>query len=90
MTTRTIFFSPLALFDRPERGGNADGRIDRRDALYEKLRPWRDADHNGRSEPGELRTLSGLGSEASDLGSEASDLNYRESKRVDAQGNRFK
>lgn len=76
-------FLALALFDQPARGGNADGRIDRLDAVFAKLRLWRDANHNGRSEPGELHTLS-------DLGLESIDLDYRESERVDGYGNRFK
>ncbi len=75
-------FLALAVFDRPESGGNADGVIDARDAVFAALRLWRDADHDGVSQPGELFTLPALG--LSRL-----HLSYKESKRTDEHGNRF-
>ena len=40
---------------------NADGRIDGRDPVFARLRLWRDANRDGRSQPAELSRLSGAG-----------------------------
>ncbi|HEX8719667.1 MAG TPA: hypothetical protein VF736_03410 [Pyrinomonadaceae bacterium] len=76
-------FLALALYDAPARGGDGDGVIDERDRVFASLRLWRDANHNGLSEPGGLHTLPALG--LSRL-----HLDYKESKRADAYGNLFR
>jgi hypothetical protein len=76
-------FSSLAMFDKPNRGGNEDGKITRHDRVFKKLRLWQDRNHNGISEPEELSRLPAL-----DV--VAVFLDYQESRRVDQYGNWFR
>ncbi len=76
-------FIALAEYDKSETGGNDGGMIDGGDAIFASLMLWQDINHNGISEGNELYGLRGLGLRSIDL-------DYRESRRVDAHGNRFK
>jgi hypothetical protein len=76
-------FLALAVYDQPAQGGNADGVIDGRDAVFAALRLWRDENHNGVSEAGELHPLPALGVARIELA-------YKLAKRHDRYNNVFR
>jgi hypothetical protein len=76
-------FLALAEFDKPGVGGNSDGVIDGRDSIFASLRLWRDANHDGVSQPAELHPPTAL--DVARL-----HLDYKESKKSDTFGNLFR
>jgi hypothetical protein len=76
-------FLALAEFDKSANGGNNDGKINQQDTIFQSLRLWQDANHNGVSEVGELKTLA-------EVGLRKIELDYKESRRTDEHGNKFK
>ena len=78
-----IGFRALAVYDQRANGGNGDGWIDNKDAVYSQLRIWVDKNHNGVSDPGELLTLK-------QAGIQAISVHFETSHWTDANGNLFR
>lgn len=75
-------FRALAVYDRPENGGDGNNWIDARDGIYPSLMLWQDKNHNGFAEPWELHPLSAFGVVSLSL-------DFKQSSRIDEHGNPF-
>jgi hypothetical protein len=71
------------VYDQPASGGNGDGWITAKDAIFSNLRIWVDKNHDGISQPSELLTLQ-------QAGVRAISVQYTGSPWADAYGNQFR
>lgn len=76
-------FIALAEFDKVDKGGNGDWKINSMDTIFLALRLWQDKNHNGISEIEELHSLP-------ELGIATIELDYKESRKADEHGNEFR
>lgn len=76
-------FIALAEYDKSPNGGNGNRKIDPHDSIYASLLLWRDTNHNGISDVGEIRSLSAFRVASIEL-------NYVESRQRDPHGNWFR
>jgi hypothetical protein len=75
-------FAALAVYDLPANGGNGDGIIDAKDGIWNSLRLWIDANHDGICQIEEMHTLPSLGITSLSL-------KYRRDSYSDQYGNMF-
>lgn len=77
-------FEALKFLESPSWGASrTDGAVGIGDAPFARLQLWRDANHNGLSEPEELRSAAGAGVQGIST-------DYKEKKRRDRFGNEFR
>lgn len=76
-------FLALAVFDGLDWGGNRDGWLSGSDLWFQELLLWTDSNHDGISQPGELKGVDGSRIRAFKL-------DYRESRFQDRHGNQFR
>jgi hypothetical protein len=76
-------FVALAAYDQVANGGDGDGAITVRDAIWRRLRLWNDRNHNGSSEKNELSNIRSSGVVSLSLA-------WLASNEVDLSGNQFR
>lgn len=78
-----VGYRALADLDRPELGGNADGKVDAADPLFPSLCAWVDKNRDAISQPQEIMTL--------DIaGVAALSYTYKPTQILDSNGNLFR
>jgi hypothetical protein len=75
-------YAALTVFDQPDFGGNGDAVLDARDQIFASLVLWIDEDHDGVSQRGELKPVTGM---IKEIG-----LRPVESRSRDRYGNQFR
>ena len=83
LTSSPNGFLALAVFDKPNQGGNDDGAIDERDKIWPRLLVWIDKSHDGISQKDELFSLDQIGITSIMPG-------YTSSSLADVNGNWFR
>lgn len=78
-----VGYRALAELDRPERGGNQDGKIDATDEGFSDLCAWIDTNRDGVSQPDEIQALG-------QVGVLSLDYDYKTVGIRDSFGNRFR
>ena len=76
-------FLALSEYDKSENGGNGDGAIDQKDAVFSRLQLWQDLNHDGISGQSELHSLP-------ELNVVRLLFNFREARWRDEYGNWFR
>lgn len=76
-------FRALKVFDSASEGGNNDGKITVADSIFSHLLVWIDTNHDGVSDPSELRSISSVGIVSLEL-------TYKNAERRDQFGNVFR
>ena len=76
-------FDALEFFDQPANGGNGNGGIDSGDDVFRSLVVWVDGNHDGITDPGEVKSLAAAGIVRIDCWA-------KESSRRDATGNLYR
>jgi hypothetical protein len=76
-------YEALAELDTPAFGGNGNGAIESSDQAFSSLQIWTDLNHDGISQPAELKMLA-------QAGIQRISLDYKESRRRDRFGNEFR
>lgn len=79
-------FEALTIADSPRNAGNGDGRVDPRDGLFDRLLLWRDNNHDGVTQPGELSSLGCAGIESLDARRRNRPTTDRHGNDLSAQG----
>lgn len=73
-----VLFIATSLFRLTGSGGNGDGKINKLDSVFDSLKLWQDANHNGVSESNELHSLKDLGLKSIGVDYKTSKIEFEE------------